>query len=84
MTGDFVLLLFAIIVAVFTGAAWFRLMTLLRTDAEERRAIEEWYEAKKRAREDSSSLQDDFNSGLPDHWQEGRDGVVEFKPRDAA
>lgn len=58
MTGDLVLLAFAIVVAVFAGASWFRLMWLLKQDADERRAVERWYAEKTKYRT-SSGIADD-------------------------
>jgi len=69
MTADLVLLAFCLVVALFTGAAWCRLMVLLREDARERKAIDEWRAGRRRFRTqtDSSSLMDDS----PQHADSG-------------
>lgn len=87
MTGDLVLLTLACVVALFAGACWMRLLTLLKQDAEEREALDRWYAARAEARrqrtDDPSSLLDDSPSALPDVWR--RDGeVVEFHPKRSA
>lgn len=64
MSADLVLLAFALAVALLTGAAWYRLMVLLRQDAEQRRAIDEWRAGRRKFREESS-LADDVESSLP-------------------
>lgn len=64
MTADLVLLAFCLAVALFTGAAWCRLMALLREDARERKELERWLEGRRKYREESS-LADDVESSLP-------------------
>lgn len=58
MTADLVLLAFALAVALFTGAAWCRLMVLLREDARERQELERWLEGRRKYREESSLADD--------------------------
>lgn len=69
MTADLVLLAFCLAVALFTGAAWCRLMALLREDARERKELERWLEGRRkyRTQTDPSSLMDDS----PQHADSG-------------
>lgn len=55
--ADFVLFLFAAAVTLFVLVTWARVLTLLRTDAEERKALDEWWAT--RRQRDTSSLVDD-------------------------
>lgn len=56
--ADFVLFAFAAVVTLFVLVTWARVLTLLRTDAEERRALDEWWAT--RRQRDTSSLVDDL------------------------
>ncbi len=58
MTADLVLLAFCLAVALFTGAAWCRLMVLLREYARQRKALDEWRAGRLRFREESSLADD--------------------------
>ena len=55
--ADFLLFAFAVVVTVFVLCTWARVLTLLRTDAEERKALDEWWAT--RRQRDTSSLVDD-------------------------
>ena len=66
--ADFILVLFAVAVAVFAACAWTRLLYLLRVDAIERAEIDRWWRERQAQRE-ASSLIDDSTAALPETWQ---------------
>lgn len=74
---DFILVCFAVAVAVFAACAWTRLLYLLRVDAIERAEIDRWWRERQAQRE-QSSLIDDSPSALPETWRAPCGEVVEF------
>lgn len=69
------------VVVVLCAACWWRAYTILRYDREQRRLLDEWWDARLRGEE--SCLMDDSPGVLPEKWEAHCGEVVKF-PKEKA